>query len=192
VNSSPSISGFRLRLLLGMMLVVGAVSALALWIAQHKVTLDVQQQLERTFQSEIASLHRARAIRHAALVERSRSLVRKPRIHAALEDNALDLLYPNAEDELRDVMEGNADADHPLRARFYRFLDANGKVIAAPASVDAGRLSPSEEAQLSLTLLPGTQQVGYLIRESSVDEIIAAPIIANATGWDFTPIPAPP
>jgi len=181
VNSSPSISGFRLRLLLGMMLVVGAVSALALWIAQHKVTLDVQQQPERTFQSEIASLHRARAIKHAALVERSRSLVRKPRIHAALEDNALDLLYPNAEDELRDAMEGNADADHPLRARFYRFLDANGKVIAAPASVDAGKLSPSEEAQLSLTLLPGTQQVGYLIRESSVDEIIAAPIISTET-----------
>jgi hypothetical protein len=30
----------------------------------------------------------------------------KPRIHAALEDNALDLLYPSAKDELRDLMDG--------------------------------------------------------------------------------------
>ncbi len=109
MNAASSITGFRLRVLFGIMLVVGAFTALALWIAQQQVTQDARQQLEKVFQNEVASLDRARAVRHAALVERSRSLVRKPRIHAALEDDALDLLYPNAEDELRDVMEGDAD-----------------------------------------------------------------------------------
>ena len=181
MNAASSITGFRLRVLFGMMLVVGAFTALALWIAQQQVTQDARQQLEKVFQNEVASLDRARAVRHAALVERSRSLARKPRIHAALEDDALDLLYPNAEDELRDVMEGDADADHPLRANFYRFLDAEGKVIPAPASVDAGKLSSDEEAKLSLSRLPATQQIGYLARSGVVDEIIAAPIISTET-----------
>lgn len=181
MNPASSITGFRLRVLFGMMLVVGAFTALALWIAQQQVTKDARQQLEKVFQNEVASLDRARAVRHAALVERSRSLVRKPRIHAALEDDALDLLYPNAEDELRDVMEGDADADHPLRANFYRFLDAEGKVIPAPPGVDAGKLSQREETRLSLDQLPATQQIGYLVRSGGVDEIIAAPIISTET-----------
>jgi signal transduction histidine kinase len=172
-------TGFRLRLLIGMMLVVCGVTALALWIAQHKVTGDVRQQLQRSFQSEIATLHRAWEVRHAALVERSQSLARKPRIHAALEDDALDLLYPNAEDELRDMMDG--DADHPLQARFYRFLDAEGKVIPAPSGVNAGKLNPDEEARLSLEKLSETQQTGYLVRNGELDEIISEPIISTDT-----------
>ena len=43
------------------------------------------------------------------LVERCRALARRPRIHAALEDDALDLLYPSARDELADMMGGEDD-----------------------------------------------------------------------------------
>lgn len=179
MSAAPNIAGFRLRLLLGMMLVVCAVTALALWIAQHKVTVDVRQQLQQAFQSEIATLDRAREVRHAALVDRSRTLASKPRIHAALEDDALDLLYPNASDELRDVMEG--DAAEPLRASFYRFLGGDGKVIPAPPGVDAGELSTAEEAGLSLPKVPDTQQDGYLEHAGGIAEIIAAPIISTDT-----------
>ena len=181
MNPASSITGFRLRLLIGMMLVVCAVTALALWTARQKVTSEVQQELRQAFAGEVASLHRTREIRHAALVERSRSLARKPRIHAALEDNALDLLYPNAEDELHDVIEGDADDEHPLRARFYRFLDAEGKVITPPPGVDAGGLSAEEEGRLSLARLPDAQQIGYLIRDGGADEIFAAPVISTET-----------
>lgn len=132
----PRITSFRLRLLIAMMLVVGAVTALALWITQRRITGDVRQQLQQAYQEHNATLHRAWETRHAALLERSLALARKPRIHAALEDDALDLLYPNAADELRDVM--NAAADSPLQARFYRFLDAGGKVIPSPDGMDAG------------------------------------------------------
>lgn len=176
---APRITGFRLRLLIAMMLVVGAVTALALWITQRRITGDVRQQLQQAYQEHNATLHRAWETRHAALLERSLTLARKPRIHAALEDDALDLLYPNAADELRDVM--NAAADSPLQARFYRFLDAGGKVIPSPDGTDAGELSAAEEAGLSLTALPERQQVGYLMRGHEMDEVIAAPIISTDT-----------
>ena len=164
-----------------MMLVVCVVTGLALWATQQKVTTDSRRQMEAAFQNEITALHRAREVRHAALVERSRALVRRPRIHAALEDDALDLLYPNAEDEMRDLMEGDADANHPLRARFYRFLDARGKVIPAPAGIDAGKLSHDEESRLSLSHVPEAQQVGYLMYDNDAAEVIAAPIISTET-----------
>ncbi|MEO8613725.1 MAG: HAMP domain-containing sensor histidine kinase [Luteolibacter sp.] len=179
MSAQSSISGFRLRLFIGMMLVLLAATGLALWVAQNKVSTDVRQQLQQSFQGEITALHRAWEVRHAALAERSRSLASKPRIHAALEDNALDLLYPNAEDELRDVMAN--DADQPLQAHFYRFLDADGKVIAAPATVDAGTLAPEEENELSRAKLQGTQQAGYMIHDGGMDEIISAPIISTDT-----------
>lgn len=177
--SAPSITGFRFRLMISMMLVVCAVTALALWIAQNKVTTDMQRQARQSFQNEIATLHREWEVRHTALLERSRSLASKPRIHAALEDNALDLLYPNARDELRDVMDG--EGEHPLHARFYRFLGSDGKVIPAPPGVDAGILSSAEEARLSMPRLPDTQQIGYLAHDDGMDEIIASPIISTDT-----------
>ncbi|MEO5713448.1 MAG: HAMP domain-containing sensor histidine kinase [Luteolibacter sp.] len=179
MSAPPDITGFRKRLFIRMMLVVCGVTALALWATQRNVSRDAGQRLRQAFHDEIASLHRTRDVRHAALVERSRSLARRPRIHAALEDNALDLLYPNAEDELRDVME--ADPDHPLQARFYRFLDPAGKVIPAPPEIDAGKLSEGEEAKLSLAKVPDVQQDGYLTGDGGVDEIIAAPIISTDT-----------
>src|SRR5471030_1913965 len=100
-----SLASFRTKLLVAMMLVVSGSTALALYFAQHKVAANVEHDLQREFQDEVAVLHNVQELRHAALVERCRALVRKSRIHAALEDNALDLLYPSAADELRDIME---------------------------------------------------------------------------------------
>lgn len=177
MKPTSGIAGFRIRLLLGMMFVVSAVTALSLWIAQHRVSTDVRQQMQQAFRNETSAIQQAREVRHSALIERSRALARRPRIHAALEDDARDLLYPNAEDALRDTMD--SAANHALKARFYRFLDGEGKVIPAPPAAPAGRLSPAEEAALSLPELPRTQQVGYLARDGGLDEIIAAPIIST-------------
>jgi signal transduction histidine kinase len=183
---------FRTTLLIAMMVVVSAITGLALYFAQRHVVLETKQDLQREFQGELAALHNAQEIRHAALVERCRALVGKARIHAALEDNALDLLYLSAQDELRDVMvaEEEKSAEHPghfLRARFYRFLDANGAVITPVNSKPFGALQPAEEAQLTLPVVPDRQQLGYLLRKEegageTIDEIIAMPIISNETG----------
>ncbi len=138
-----------------------------------------------SFRRSWLSLHNVQEMHRAALEERCRVLAQKPRIHAALEDNALDLLYPNAKDELRDLMEWKDEAaGEPgaptLHATFYRFLDGRGAVITPPSARDVGELRPEEEAQLSLGTAPGDQQIGYLWRKGdngaeTVDEVIAMP-----------------
>ncbi len=120
------------------------------------------------------------------------TLAAKPRIHAAMEDNALDLLYPSAKDELRDLMEGEEpppeQAAQWLHARFYRFLDSTGAVIKPPNPYDVGQLDTQTEAQLTLHKLPETQQIGYIQENGdaggggAIDEVIAVPIFSTGTG----------
>ncbi len=173
-----------------MMLVVVALTALGLFLAQRKVQIEAQLDLEQDFRNELATLHGVQEMRHAALAERCRALVQRPRIHAALEDNALDLLYPSAQDELRDIIQNEAPASpeapaRGLSARFYRFLDGRGAVISPEDGANVGELKPEEEAQLALDGLPDSQQIGYIARDSgsrAVDEIIAMPINSTETG----------
>lgn len=180
---------FRTKLLVAMMLVVSASVAVTLYLAQRNAAENAERDLEREFQGELAALHHVQEIRHAALVERCRALVGKPRIHAALEDNALDLLYPSAKDELRDVMEppDAAGDGAALHAEFYRFLDHLGAVIVPPGTRDVGFLRPEEEAQLDMHGLSTRQQLGYLERKlpdgrETITEIIAMPILSSETG----------
>ena len=182
---------FRAKLLVAMMLVVSGLTASGLYLAQHNATEDAERDLQRDFQAELAALHSVEEVRYAALAESCRLLVEKPRIHAALEDNALDLLYPSAKDELREVMEEDpgltADQQsRALHARFYRFLDRTGAVLPPPHGAEVGALRPEEESQLALKPLPRTQQTGYLLRMAGteselIDEIIALPITSSET-----------
>ncbi len=113
-----------------MMLVVSGITALVLYLAQRQLVVNAEQGLEREFQAEVASLHSVQQMHRTALAERCRGLAEKPRIHAALEDNALDLLYPNAKDELRDMMDWKDEGiDQPagLHTTFCRFLDGRGR-----------------------------------------------------------------
>jgi len=185
-----AVSRFRTRLSAAMMLVVSIMTALGLYLAQRNITTNAERDLQQNFQAELSSLHKLQELRHAALAERCRVLASKPRIHAALEDNALDLLYPSAKDELRDLMEGeeppSEQAASNLHARFYRFLDNTGTVLPPPNLKDVGILSTAEEVQLAFKKLPDTQQTGYLLRaelgEDVVDEITVVPIFSTETG----------
>jgi len=197
-SSAPParIAGFRTKLLLAMMLVVSIVTGLALYFAQRNLAANVQRDLEREFQFELDALHKVREIRHVALLDRCRTIVRRPRITAALEEEtALDLLYENASDELRDIRRREDDppadpATDALRAQFYRFLDRKGAVIRPPNERLmrlAGALSTAEEGQLALPGAPAKLQVGYLARDalaegSTMAEIIAMPIASSANG----------
>ncbi|MFN2621878.1 MAG: sensor histidine kinase [Chthoniobacterales bacterium] len=189
-KKSPAAS-FRARLLIAMMLVVAGLTGAGLYVAQRNATGALEQDLQRAFQADLAALHNVEEIRYAALAERCRALVAKPRLHAALEDNALDLLYPSAKDELRDIMqdEKNPQPDEISgvpHARFYRFLDHAGAVLAPPNPEDVGPLRVDEEQQLALKILPQAPQIGYLLRGAgtggeTIDEIIALPIISTET-----------
>jgi len=195
MRSSPprhaGLARFRLKLWLAMMVVVSAVTVLGLLFAQRNAAATVKRDFQRQFEGELGSLHAVQEIRHAVLAERCRALARRPRIHAALEDNALDLLYPSARDELADMMGGNdrASAEAPgyaLHARFYRFLDSRGAVLEPPDPRDAGVLGAGDESRLALPAVPDQPQTGYLWRMTdaggTIDEVIAMPIPSTETG----------
>jgi signal transduction histidine kinase len=186
---APGIAGFRVRLLVAMMLVVTAVALLGFFAAQRSIADGVRREFELEFQGDLSALHAAEDVRSAAVAERCRALARRPRIHAALEDGAPDLLYPSARDEMIGVMdegEGEAGA-YALHALFYRFLDSAGRVIAPPDGAGVGALGAGEESQLALGALPAQPQTGYLRRDGAsrggqVDEVIAMPIVSTENG----------
>jgi signal transduction histidine kinase len=185
------VARFRTRLFTSMMVIVATLTGLGLYLAQRKVTADAEQNLQAIFQTELSSLHKLEELRHAALADRCNALAAKSRIHAAIEDNAIDLLYPTAKDELRDLMEGEEppaeQAAQSLHARFYRFLDNKGAVIKPLNPYDVGELDAKTEAKLALDKLPDTQQIGYIQEntqggDGSIDEVIAVPIFSTDTG----------
>ncbi len=182
---NKDVASFRTRLFTAIMVIVVTLTALGFYLAQRRVTADAEQNLRQTFQTELTSLHKLEELRHAALAERCNALASKPRIHAAIEDDAIDLLYPSAQDELRDLMQGGEPptekAARSLDARFYRFLDSSGAVIKPPNAFDVGELDANTEAQLSLSRLPETQQIGYVQSAGDVHEVIAAPIFSTET-----------
>jgi signal transduction histidine kinase len=185
------VASFRTRLFTAMMVIVATLTAFGLYLAQRKVTADAERNLQQIFQAELSSLHKLEELRHVTLADRCNALALKPRIHAALEDNALDLLYPSAKDELRDLMEGDEgspqQAISSLHAKFYRFLDGTGTVLPPPNPKDVGELDPKVEAELGLQKLPEAQQIGY-IRENFnaadeiIDQVVAVPIFSTETG----------
>jgi signal transduction histidine kinase len=183
---NKEVASFRARLFTVIMVIIAALTALGFYLAQRKVTADAKQDLQQTFQTELSSLHDLEELRHAALADRCNALAAKPRIHAAIEDDAIDLLYPSAKDELRNLMEGEEpppeQSAQSLHARFYRFLDSTGAVIEPPNPSDVGELDPDTEAQLSLKKLPSTQQIGYIQSAGRIHEVIAVPIFSTDTG----------
>jgi len=181
------VASFRTRLFTAMIIIVAAVTVLGLSLAQRKVTADAERNLRENFQAELSSLHKLEELRHAALADRCNTLAAKSRIHAAIEDNAIELLYPSAKDELRDLMEGEEpppeQAAQSLHATFYRFLDGTGTVLNPPNPNEVGALDRHAEAQLSLKKLPETQQIGYVEENGrAVAEVLAVPIFSTDTG----------
>ena len=184
---NKEVASFRSRLFSAIMVIVATLTALGFYLAQRKVTADAEQNLQQIFQTKLSSMHKLEELRHAALADRCNELAKNPRIHAAIEDNAIDLLYPSAKDELRDLMEGAEpppeQAARWLHARFYRFLDGTGGVIEPSNPYGVGTLDPETEAQLTLNKLPDTQQIGYVQTTSGgIHEIIAVPIFSTDTG----------
>jgi signal transduction histidine kinase len=193
VSSGPrsgTATSFRTKLLAAMMLVVSGLTIIGLYFAQRNVAITAQRDLRQSFEAEISWLHRLQQLRNAALQERCRQLAAKPRIHAALEDNALDLLYPSAKDELADLMQTEQQpaeqAAGSLHARFYRFLNGDGTVLPPPNAREVGKLAPDNEERLALKKLPDTQQTAYLVEKGTVvqpavDEVIFVPIFSSET-----------
>jgi signal transduction histidine kinase len=189
-TNKTKVAEFRVKLSAAMMLVVSAITALALYLAQRHVARNAERALRENFLTEVSGLGKVSKLRHAAVIERWRTLASNPRIHAALEDNALDLLYPSAKDELRDLMRNDEQSANQvastLHAEFYRFLDNSGAVLRPPNPADTGALTPEVEGKLALNKLPEVQQIGYIPNTNSagetITEVAAVPIFSTETG----------
>ncbi|MEO5960709.1 MAG: HAMP domain-containing sensor histidine kinase, partial [Opitutaceae bacterium] len=181
------VAGFRTQVLLSMMLVVSAVTVVALYFAERNLAADVEEDLRRDFEGKLAALQAAQEVRQGALGQRQRSVPRNARIRASLEEYP-DQLYPNGDTELRDLMPRGAELlerrEDPMRAEFYRFLDPSGGVIPVPREGNFGALLPEESAQLALAGAPTRRHTGYFWKRNAdgsenIFEIIATPIIST-------------
>ena len=185
----PGAGWFRVKLTAAIMLILLGVIGLAFYLAQRHIVREARRDLQQDFETALQSLHDLQQLRNAALMDRCRALVAKPRIHAALEDNAIDLLYPSAKEELRDLMTGegpDGEKGTNLHARFYRFLDSSGALLPPPHPEEVGALSPTVESGLRVPRLPESQQFGYIETGGGnldgVDELVLAPIRSSETG----------
>ena len=172
-------SGFRTRLLAGVMLVVAVATGLALWLAQRSAEADAAGRIQGEFRSAFATQLEERRTHLAALRDLCSALARKPRITAALEEDSVQDLYENArtELELRGVI-GKASAQAAGAARLFRFLDKNGALIPSPRE----QVEPWE-AQLALGGVPVAQQAGYVVAtDGLLLEVVTTPISDAQTG----------
>jgi len=187
VSTQPSGTiRFRARLLVAMMFIIACLTGAALFIAQRHAAANFERETKEDFKSQVAAINSERTVRLASLTERCRQLAGKPRIVAAFEDGAPDVLYPNVRDELRDILGQNDAPDDPatgkLRARFCRVLDEKGAVI--PVNAEGLGALGFEESALALPAVAVKQEVGYVVARDpagreAIDEIIATPIILS-------------
>ncbi|MGH7856134.1 MAG: hypothetical protein ACREQY_02310, partial [Candidatus Binatia bacterium] len=118
---------FRARLFLAMTAVVTAGTAGSLLLAQRNVEAAYRRIAAEEFQSEARFFSDLRRERLRAVQEKCLELAGSVRLLAALEEGDEELLQRIALDELRDVLR----PDDPNRATFFRFVDADGRVLAA-------------------------------------------------------------
>ena len=77
------VAAFRRKFLAWMVLVVATLTAVGLYLAERNVAAETEHDAKLAFDAELGLLQTVRDLRHAALSERCRALVHKPRIHAA-------------------------------------------------------------------------------------------------------------
>jgi hypothetical protein len=185
-----SVSGFRTRMVAAIMLVIGALTAAGVFAAQRHLLDAANRELQTSINQQMNSTALTRSVRRAVLSEICDSLGRKSRIQAAIEDQALDLLYPSAHDELRQMVhlsptaDGSGPASDHLQAFFYRFLDKDGVVIPPYNHAGAGALSEPDEQWLNLPGISASNEIGYMVLSSPdgverIIEVFAVPVIST-------------
>jgi class 3 adenylate cyclase/HAMP domain-containing protein len=153
---------FALKLVLAMMLVVGGVTAATLMIGQRKLQEANRRNFEQEFRSEVALFTKSQEARLGAVKTKAREFARNKRLFAAVEDwdnnheaESAENLYKTAKDNFGPDLESLS---------FYRFVDANGKVVPPPPELaKAPSTLESQIESLKLSFKADRQEVGYLV-----------------------------
>ncbi len=171
--------------------IVALLSLAGIAVARRQLQETQADEAARGFTAELSAAHALRQLRTATLADRAAALADLPRIHAALEDDALDLLYLAADDELRDLLaipdSPPASAAASGRARFYRFLDAEGRLIPPAPPAAPGEAEPAELAALAPARLDRNPAHGAVIssvvgNDTRATELLALPIHSHQDG----------
>jgi class 3 adenylate cyclase len=171
--------GFKLKLLLAMMLVVGGVSVSTLIITQRHVQATYQRLYSAQFNRQIAYFLSLQESRLSSVKDLSLSLSSNAQMIAALTQKpiARSVLYNTTNEEERLIL-GSLIEERKLvgttrlrkiQTMIFRFLDSSGKMIQPLTNsiLRFGMVAPKRiEQRLSLLRgaidSPERQQVGYL------------------------------
>lgn len=167
---------FARRLLAAMGVIVALLCLAGIVLARRQLQESQAAEARRAFAAEFAAARSLRQLRIGTLADRAAVLASLPRIHAALEDDALDLLYLAAADELRDLLSPEVSGG---RARFYRFLDASGRLIPPEPPADSGEAGPAELAALAPERLENAPAHGVVISSGADGSIRATELLAQ-------------
>jgi PAS domain S-box-containing protein len=182
---------FRMSLLIAMMLLIGSVTIIVLFIAEHNAQVTYQDALQQGFQSK--SMYQLGLVqgRQTAVEERCRLLARSVRIRAALQEDDVDDLYENAIAEMPDMFEQTFPGERPsaLRANFVRFINSAGTLLPpnAQGSDTPAPPQPWEKALEQFGSEFDHQQSGYLAVPGKdgkmvLNEVISTPVIDAEDG----------
>ena len=185
---SPA-SRFSRKLRISIVGVVIGLTFALFYIAEVALRSEFYFDVERDFEGELDAIRKTESVRTAVLLDRARSILRKPRILAAIEDDAVDLLYANANDEFKGMLDEDANfSGVSLRAYFYRFLDGDGRVIKPNDGALAGLLPDFSEDFLKPngSSIPDLAQIGFremeIAGEDTMVMLILVPVISRETG----------
>lgn len=143
---------FSLQLWGALALILVALTVAVIALARGQLLAAETAAARAQFATEARAAQALRTTRVAEWRRRVDLLATRPRLHAALEDDALDLLYLVARDELREVLHTR---DAPA-GRFHRFLAPDGRVLPPPPELSCGEL-PAGWSAAAPTPQPGWQ-----------------------------------
>lgn len=120
-----------------MMLVVFAVTAATVYLAEKNRRSNQQQLLDAQFQNRVQSFLKIQAAQSEAITEKCLALSHSVRLRAALEERDADDLYQNALTELEEMLDRTGASPDGAHASFFRFFDADGRILS-PENQPAG------------------------------------------------------
>ncbi len=171
--------GFRLKILLALMLVVAAVTGGALLVTQASVAATYRALVDARFEGEAEATAALQDTRLAAVKAKCRDLAGSVRLVAAMEEGDDAILYRIALDELRDVVGA---------ATFFRLIDGAGRV-RPPSDARAGLVGIDTGEWAAQLARAGSglaaQEVGYLAPrldgQPTLTEVVLTPIVDRST-----------
>lgn len=193
-----SVLSFRVKLLLAMMVVVVAITGATLYLAENNLQSKHQEALNAQFQDQVRFFLALQDAQLGATTEKCRAVARSVRMRAALEEDDVDDLYRNAFTELQGIFNPTAKEQtdsHILRASFFRFLDANGRVLP-PHEHPAGL---TDQISADETLAPMSkafqqledQATGYIaLARGNEPTALRLVVLTKILDWDNKPLGA--